>query len=152
MRCACSTIWNSVPSSLKCANCGSEILAEDQFFSIPWRRTGLSNCGQGLPNLTPISVDTLEYLRHFQRSSYAGAAGARPRRRSGSETESLMQGYFTYLLEGELNTPGFIRQASTAYEYPRLPGSSTGIRLPQFKTNTQDARRMNQPMPLQKKS
>jgi DNA repair protein RecO (recombination protein O) len=67
-------------------------------------------CGRGLPNLHLISVEALKYLRHFQRSSFAEAARAKPDAESQRETESLMQGYFTYLLERELNTPGFLRK------------------------------------------
>jgi DNA repair protein RecO (recombination protein O) len=66
-------------------------------------------CGQGLRNITPISVETLKYLRHFQRSSYADASRARPGLDVQQEAETLMQGYFTYLLERELNTPGFLK-------------------------------------------
>jgi len=65
----------------------------------------------------PISVETLKYLRHFQRSSYRDASRARTsleaRAEQGrsiqKEAEALMQGYFTYLLERELNTPGFLK-------------------------------------------
>jgi DNA repair protein RecO (recombination protein O) len=54
-------------------------------------------------------VETLKYLRHFQRSSYAAASKAHPSSDVQNEAESLMQGYFTYLLERELNTPGFLK-------------------------------------------
>ncbi len=57
-----------------------------------------------------ISVEALKYLRHFQRSSYAEATKARPDLDVQKETETLMQGYFTYLLERELNTPGFLKK------------------------------------------
>jgi len=52
----------------------------------------------------------LKYLRHFQRSSYSVAARARATRQEQKEVETLMQGYLTYLLERELNTPGFIKR------------------------------------------
>jgi len=55
----------------------------------------------------------LKYLRHFQRSSYADATRARPDLDVQKETESLMQGYFTYLLERELNTPGFLKKINS---------------------------------------
>jgi DNA repair protein RecO (recombination protein O) len=57
-----------------------------------------------------ISEETLKYLRHFQRSSYRDAARAHPNLEIQKEAEVLMQGYFTYLLERELNTPGFIKR------------------------------------------
>ena len=62
-----------------------------------------------LPNLSAISLEVLKYLRHFQRSSYAEAKKARPATGVRNEVEILMQGYFTYLLERELNSPGFLR-------------------------------------------
>ena len=106
------------PQLFACANCGREIVAEDQFFSFSAGGVICPRCGRGLPNVTPISVETLKYLRHFQRSSYADASRARPsleaRAEQGQsirkEAEVLMQGYFTYLLERELNTPGFIKR------------------------------------------
>ncbi len=98
------------PKLFECANCGREILAEDQFFSFSSGGVICPNCGRTIPNLKQISVEALKYLRHFQRSGYAEAARARPTPEVRKETESLMQGYFTYLLERELKTPGFMRK------------------------------------------
>ncbi len=98
------------PQLFECANCGREILAEDQFFSFTTGGVICPRCGAGLPNLTKISVETLKYLRHFQRSSYRDASRAHPSLEAQKEAEILMQGYFTYLLERELNTPGFIKR------------------------------------------
>jgi DNA repair protein RecO (recombination protein O) len=98
------------PQLFECANCGRAIEAEDQFFSFAAGGAICPRCGRGLPNLASISVETLKYLRHFQRSSYAEATRARPLSGVRAEAESLMQGYFTYLLERELNSPGFLRQ------------------------------------------
>ena len=97
------------PQLLKCANCGREIKPEDQFFSFSLGGVVCLRCGQGLPHLKSISVETLKYLRHFQRSSYGEAARARPSVEVRAETENLMQAYFTYLLERELNSPGFLK-------------------------------------------
>ena len=97
------------PQLVECANCRREIKAEDQFFSFALGGAICPRCGQGLPNLTGISMDALKYLRHFQRSSYAEAKKARPTSLVMNEVETLMQGYFTYLLERELNSPGFLR-------------------------------------------
>ena len=98
------------PQLFECANCGREIKPEDQFFSFTAGGVICPRCGQGLKHLHAISVEALKYLRHFQRSSYAEAARARPAPEVQQETETLMQGYFTYLLERELNTPGFLRK------------------------------------------
>jgi DNA repair protein RecO (recombination protein O) len=98
------------PQLLECANCGREIVAEDQFFSFTAGGVVCPRCGHGLPTVRNISVDTLKYLRHFQRSSYTEASRARPSPEVQQEAEVLMQGYFTYLLERELNTPGFLKK------------------------------------------
>lgn len=100
------------PQLFECANCGRAIQPEDQYFSFTAGGVICPRCGQGLPNLRAISVETLKYLRHFQRSNYAEALRARPGLEVQKEAESLMQGYFTYLLERELNTPGFLKKIS----------------------------------------
>ncbi len=56
------------PRLFECANCGREIIAEDQFFSFSAGGVICPSCGRGLPNLSSISVEALKYLRHFQRS------------------------------------------------------------------------------------
>ncbi len=98
------------PKLFECANCGGEILPEDQFFSFAAGGVVCPNCGRSIPNLKHISVEALKYLRHFQRSGYGEAARARPTADVRQEAEDLMQGYFTYLLERELKTPGFMRK------------------------------------------
>jgi DNA repair protein RecO (recombination protein O) len=98
------------PQLMECANCGNKIQPEDQFFSFTAGGVICPRCGKGLPHLHAISMDTLKYLRHFQRSSYAEATRARPSPEVRNEAERLMQGYFTYLLEKELKTPGFLRR------------------------------------------
>lgn len=101
------------PQLFVCANCGNEILAEDQFFSPSLGGAICPNCGRGLPGLWPVSVETLKYLRHFQRSTYNVAARAQPDVETKKQVEILMQAYFTYLLERELNTPGFLKKITT---------------------------------------
>jgi DNA repair protein RecO (recombination protein O) len=98
------------PRLFECANCERTILPEDQFFSFSAGGVICPRCGEGIPNLPSISVEALKYLRHFQRSSYAEAAKARPTSEVRQEAEKLMQGYFTYLLERQLHTPEFIRR------------------------------------------
>lgn len=98
------------PQLFECANCGRAIQPEDQFFSFSAGGVICPRCGQGLKNLHDVSLETLKYMRHFQRSSYADATRARPSLEVQKEAESLMQGYFTYLLERELNTPGFLKK------------------------------------------
>jgi DNA repair protein RecO (recombination protein O) len=98
------------PQLFECANCGRTVQPEDQFFSFSAGGVICPRCGRGLKHVHSVSVETLKYLRHFQRSSYAEAVRARPSLEVQKEAESLMQGYFTYLLERELNTPGFLKK------------------------------------------
>jgi DNA repair protein RecO (recombination protein O) len=98
------------PQLFQCANCRREIQAEDQFFSPTAGGVICPRCGIGLPGLWNISLDALKYLRHFQRSAFAEAARANPSPEVQKEVETLMQAYFTYLLERQLNTPGFLKK------------------------------------------
>jgi DNA repair protein RecO (recombination protein O) len=100
------------PQLFECVNCGREILPEDQFFSSTAGGVICPRCGEGIKNLVKISIEALKYLRHFQRSSYRDASRARPSPEVRKESESLMQGYFTYLLDRQLNTPGFIKNVT----------------------------------------
>lgn len=97
------------PQLFECANCGREILPEDQFFSYSAGGVICPRCGGGLRGLRKVSIEALKYLRHFQRSAYREAQRAHPEADTRREMETLMQGYFTHLLERELNTPGFIK-------------------------------------------
>lgn len=98
------------PQLFECANCRREIQPEDQYFSFSAGGVICPRCERNLPHLTSISMAALKYLRHFQRSAYSVAARARPTAQEQKEVETLMQGYLTYLLERELNTPGFIKR------------------------------------------
>ncbi len=98
------------PHWFECANCGREIKAEDQYFSAARGGVLCPACGRGQPDVWPLSVEALKYLRHFQRSTYSEAQRARPAPEVRTEVESLLQRYVTYLLERALNSPRFISQ------------------------------------------
>ncbi len=98
------------PQLFECANCRSKIEPVDQYFSPSMGGVICPKCGSGLPGLWSVSLEALKYLRHFQRSSYAEASRARVPPDVQKEVEALVQAYFTYLLERELNTPGFIKR------------------------------------------
>jgi len=98
------------PQLFECVQCRLPIQPEEQFFSFSAGGVICPSCGRNLPKLPAISFDALKYLRHFQRSSFAEASRARPTDAVREETETLMQGFFTFLLERELNTPGFLKK------------------------------------------
>lgn len=98
------------PQLFQCAKCAREILAEDQYFSAEYGGVLCPSSGAEVPEARPISMQTLKYMRHYQRSSYAETARAQVSPAVGREMEALMQYYLTYLLERGLNTPKFLRQ------------------------------------------
>ncbi|MCA2002734.1 MAG: DNA repair protein RecO [Chloroflexi bacterium] len=98
------------PQLFECVNCGREIRAEDQFFSATAGGVICPRCGLGLPNLAKVSLEALKYLRHFQRSNYKDASRANPSLEIKKEVETLMEEYFSCLLERKLNAPEFIKQ------------------------------------------
>ncbi len=93
-----------------CANCSNEIQPVDQFFSIVQGGILCPSCGRNLPGSQPVSMTALKTLRHYQRSSYSQAVKWDPPEAVRLEVETLLQRYITYLLERELNSPGFLKQ------------------------------------------
>jgi DNA repair protein RecO (recombination protein O) len=98
------------PQLFNCSVCGGEIAAQDQYFSAFHGGVVCPKCGLNVPGNFPISMESLKYLRHFQRSSFSESARARPTPEIKQELETLMQHYLTYLLERGLNTPEFLRR------------------------------------------
>jgi DNA repair protein RecO (recombination protein O) len=105
------------PKLFECAVCGQPVQPEEQFFSYaaggvvcPTSARDDPRTRAEMPPPRQITVEALKYLRHIQRSAFEVAARARPAPEVQQETETLMQGLFTYLVERELKTPGFLRQ------------------------------------------
>jgi DNA repair protein RecO (recombination protein O) len=98
------------PELLRCANCGTEIIAEDQFFSFEKGGVICPKCKANEPGAKPLSLPALRVLRHFQRSNYTEAQRARLSALVDREIETLMGSYLSYLLERGLNTPEFLRR------------------------------------------
>ncbi|MBT3189074.1 MAG: DNA repair protein RecO [Anaerolineae bacterium] len=98
------------PQLFHCANCESEIKAENQFFSAAQGGVLCPQCGVGQNSARPVDVEMLKYLRHFQRSSYDDARQANPKPKTRANIESLMQFYLTCVLERGLNSPQFLKE------------------------------------------
>jgi len=98
------------PRLFHCANCEEEIKAEEQFFSAAQGGVLCPRCGASQPSTRPVSVETLKYLRHFQRSSYDEARRANPNPKIRADVENLMHFYLTYVLERGLNSPQFLKE------------------------------------------
>jgi DNA repair protein RecO (recombination protein O) len=100
------------PELFRCLGCGEEIQPQDQYFSVAQGGIYCPNCGAGRADATPISMETLKYLRHLLRSSYPEAARATLSAPVRAEMEAILQRYIQYLLERNLNTPSFIRDVN----------------------------------------
>ncbi len=98
------------PELFLCVNCHTEIQPTDQYFSFAQGGVYCPKCGVNRPDLLPVSLDALRFLRHLQRSTFEEAARAQIPPAVRTEIESLLQQYVTYLLERALNTPAFIRR------------------------------------------
>jgi DNA repair protein RecO (recombination protein O) len=98
------------PQLFQCVVCQEEIKAEDQFFSCELGGVLCPACGKQKPGAVPVSLTTLKYLRHLQRSNYPEAQRAPIQPATYRELEALLQRYLTHLLERGLNTLKFIRQ------------------------------------------
>lgn len=98
------------PQLFQCTRCKNETQPEDQYFSISLGGVLCPKCGPYVSDASPISVDPLRYLRHFQRSSFSAVAGITLPAWVNRQLESFLQHYFTYHLERALNTPEFIQR------------------------------------------
>lgn len=98
------------PQLNNCLNCGAEIKAEDQYFDVMQGGVLCPRCGPLSATAVPISMPTLKFLRHFQRSSFGEAMRAELSPEVKGEMESLLNRYLTYHLERRLNSPGFLHE------------------------------------------
>lgn len=102
------------PQLFSCVGCGETIQAEDQYFSAENGGVLCPKCGVNSPSSRRVSLDTLKYLRHLQRSTYKEARRAHLSPDVKSEMENLLQYYLTYLLERGLNSPDFLKRVRSA--------------------------------------
>jgi DNA repair protein RecO (recombination protein O) len=98
------------PELFRCSRCGVEILPEDQFFSFEAGGVVCPQCGPDEKQKRPVSLAALKVLRHYQRNTFDHAAKADIRPAVHKELDRLMEGFFNYLLERRLNSPGFLRR------------------------------------------
>lgn len=103
------------PELFNCIQCQREIKPEDQYFSNLVGGVLCPACGAGVVGIRIVSMLALKFLRHIQRSTYSEAARARVDVPVQLEMESLLNGYLTYLLERNLNTPTFLREVRDSY-------------------------------------
>jgi DNA repair protein RecO (recombination protein O) len=97
------------PQLFNCAKCERQIQPEDQYFSIPQGGVLCPTCGLDSPESVSLQLQALKVLRHFQRSPFAEVIHLRLSPDLDRQLETLMQNYFTYILERGLNSPAFIK-------------------------------------------
>jgi DNA repair protein RecO (recombination protein O) len=110
------------PQLLECIDCGEAIQEQDQFFSPLAGGVACPKCGRTRVEAWPVEKDVLRYLRHFQRSDWKVVASIVIPEKIHSGMAALIEAYFTYLLERQLNTPEFLRKISGYGAKGTLPG------------------------------
>ncbi len=98
------------PQLFSCVGCGEQIRAEDQYFSAAQGGVLCPKCGLAAPASRPVSMETLKFIRHLQRSTFKEAKRAKFSITIQREMEALLQYYLTFLLERSLNSPDFINR------------------------------------------
>lgn len=98
------------PELNNCVRCGNEIKAEDQYFDAGQGGVLCPRCGEGVQTARPVSVNTLKFLRHYQRSTFREASRPELSPAVRRDMESLLNYYLTFLLERKLNAPAFLRE------------------------------------------
>jgi DNA repair protein RecO (recombination protein O) len=98
------------PELNNCLSCGEAIKPEDQYFDALQGGVLCPRCGPRVPSARAISMQTLKFLRHFQRSTFREATRVELPPEVRREMEGLMAHYLTYLLERRLNTSAFLHE------------------------------------------
>lgn len=98
------------PELTRCVRCEREIQPEDQFFDAAMGGVLCPRCGEGVPSARAISMPTLKYLRHYQRSTFREACRATLSPAVQREMEGLLGYYLTYWLERKLNSSAFLNE------------------------------------------
>ena len=105
------------PELMRCVRCGSEIKPEDQYFDAAQGGAVCPRCGENSPTAHLVTMQTLKFLRHYQRSNFREAFRADLSPGVRREMETLLNYYLTYHLERKLNTPLFISDVRKGTEY-----------------------------------
>jgi DNA repair protein RecO (recombination protein O) len=98
------------PELINCVRCEALIKPEDQYLDAGQGGILCPRCGEGSPSARPVSMLTLKYLRHYQRSTFHEASRAPLTPGLMREMEALLSYYLTYWLERRLNSPAFLHE------------------------------------------
>ncbi len=99
------------PEIFKCVGCGKEIQAEDQFFSATQGGVLCPRCGAAsIEKTIPAGIESLRYLRHFQRSAYRKIADVEISGKTRAALRRVLDFYIASVTDRRLNSPGFLNQ------------------------------------------
>lgn len=101
------------PELKRCVITQEEIEPEDQFLSYSGGGVVSPMAARATSGLVAISMPTLKFLRHLQRSSYDQVRYLQVPDALHAEAERLVLGYITFLLERHLQSVDFIRRIRT---------------------------------------
>lgn len=97
------------PELRQCVVGGEKIVAEDQFFSPEAGGVVCPRCGEGRPQVVPISLSALKLMRYFQANAYVKVLAVKVRPAVHAELERLLLVYITHLLERQLKSVEFLK-------------------------------------------
>lgn len=100
------------PDLINCVDCGKKITAQDQYFSGTQGGVVCPACGVLHNRLRKVSMNTLRFMRHFQRSAYPQLAAVSIPPKTQQEMAALMANYLSNILERKLNAPDFLDQVN----------------------------------------
>lgn len=98
------------PQLHRCVISQEMILQEDQFFSYEEGGVVCPEAAEHTRRLHPLPEQTLRLLRHLQRSQYKQVEKLTIPGGVHRDTERILAGYLTYLLEARLQSVDFIRR------------------------------------------
>lgn len=98
------------PQLFECVRCHKKILPEDQYFHYGMGGVLCPDCGSVTAGARKITMKTLKYLRYYQTHSFPEAAAAGWPQDIRLESENLLTGYQSYLLERKTNSQEFLEK------------------------------------------
>lgn len=98
------------PQLFECVNCGKTIRPEDQYLHYGMGGVLCPDCGEITREARPVTMKTLKFFRYYQTHSFEDAAAAGWPADIRMESEALLTGYHSYLLERKINSQQFLEQ------------------------------------------
>lgn len=98
------------PQLFECVRCRKKILPEDQFIHYGLGGVLCPDCGSQTRGARFISMNSLKYFRYYQTRSFSEAYAAGWPKDIRLESENILTGYQSYLLERKTNSQQFLEQ------------------------------------------